>query len=65
MVFFGRMITAQTSRFSSFYHKRATHASLFDMQFIPLEGPRDKFTTAEDAKMNIIEEAKKVIDTRI
>ncbi len=35
------------------------------MQFIPVEGPRDKFTTKEDAEINIIEQAKKVIDTRI
>jgi len=35
------------------------------MQFIPVEGPRDKFTTKEDAEINIIEQAKKLIDTRI
>jgi hypothetical protein len=35
------------------------------LQFIPVEGPRDKFTTKEDAEINVIEQAKKVIDTRI
>jgi hypothetical protein len=31
--------------------------------FFPLEGPRDKFTTKEAAERNIIEEAKKLIDS--
>ncbi len=34
------------------------------LQFIPVEGPRDQFTSREDAESNIIERAKKLIDTR-
>ncbi len=33
-------------------------------RFFPVEGPRDKFTTREDAEINVIEQAKKLIDTR-
>jgi hypothetical protein len=33
------------------------------LRFFPLEGPRDKFTTKEAAERNIIEEAKKLIDS--
>jgi hypothetical protein len=29
-----------------------------------VEGPRDKFTTKEEAELNILEQAKKMIDTR-
>jgi hypothetical protein len=34
------------------------------LQFIPVDGPRDKFTSKEEAELNIIQQAKKVIDTR-
>jgi hypothetical protein len=34
------------------------------LQFIPVQGPRDKFTTKEEAELNIIQQAKKLIDTR-
>lgn len=40
------------------YHDRKT------LQFIPVEGPRDQFTTREEAELNILQLAKKVIDTR-
>jgi hypothetical protein len=32
------------------------------VQFFPVEGPRDQFTTKEEAQMNIIEQARKFID---
>jgi hypothetical protein len=35
------------------------------LRFFPLDGPRSKFTTKEAAEQNIIEEAKKQIDTMI
>jgi hypothetical protein len=35
------------------------------LRFFPLDGPRSKFTTKAAAERNIIEEAKKQIDTMI
>jgi hypothetical protein len=32
------------------------------LQFFPVEGPRDQFTTKEEAQVNIIEQARKLID---
>jgi hypothetical protein len=33
------------------------------LKFVPLEGPRNKFTTKKSAELNMIEEAKKRIDS--
>jgi hypothetical protein len=33
------------------------------LRFFPVEGPRNKFTTKEAAERNIIEEAKRLIDS--
>ena len=35
------------------------------LRFLPLDGPRSKFTTKESAEQNMIKEAKKHIDSLI
>ena len=32
------------------------------LQFFPVEGPRDQFTSKEEAEVNILEQARKLID---
>jgi hypothetical protein len=34
------------------------------LEFLPVDGPRDRFTSPEEAKLDILEQAKKLIDTR-
>jgi hypothetical protein len=34
-------------------------------KFFPVQGPRDQFTTKEEAQVNIIEQARKLIDKLI
>ncbi len=35
-----------------------------ELKFFPVEGQRDKFTSKEDAEINVIEQAKQLIDRR-
>ena len=35
-----------------------------ELKFLPVEGQRNKFTSKEDAEINIIEQAKQLIDRR-